>query len=55
MSREKKQRSRSQLLKIEHKFDKNEMLDINEACYTHAWWWKEEAYWYWGLKAQNTY
>ena len=30
------QRSRSQLLKIEHKFDKNEMLDLNETWYTHA-------------------
>ena len=31
-------KSRSQLLKIEHKFDKNEMLDLNEAWYTHACW-----------------
>jgi hypothetical protein len=40
------QRSRSQLLKIEQKFDKNEMLDINETWYTHAWMWEEEAYCY---------
>jgi hypothetical protein len=25
------------------------MLDLNETLYTHAWWWEEEAYWYWGL------
>ena len=31
------QRSRSQLLKIEQKFDKNEMLGLNETWYTHAW------------------
>jgi hypothetical protein len=29
------QRSRSQLLKIEQKFDKTEMLDLNETWYTH--------------------
>jgi hypothetical protein len=47
------QRSRSQLLKIEQKFDtffvsaryiKNEMSDLNETWYTHARWWEEEAY-----------
>ena len=52
------QRSRSQLLNIEQKLDtffvsarylKNEMSDLNESWYTHAWWWEEEAYWYWGL------
>jgi len=30
------ERSRSQLLKIKQKFDKNEMLDLNETWYTHA-------------------
>ena len=49
----------SQLLKIEQKFDtflisarylKNEMSDLNETWYTHAWWWEEEAYRYWGLQ-----
>jgi hypothetical protein len=52
------QRSRSQLLKIEQKFDtffvstrylKNEMSDLNETWYTHGWWWMEDAYWYWDL------
>jgi hypothetical protein len=23
-------------------------LDLNETWYTHARWWEEEAYWYWG-------
>ena len=32
--------------KKEQKLDKNEMLDLNETWYTHAWWWEEEAYWY---------
>ena len=52
------QRSRSQLLKIEPKFDtffasarylRNKMEDINETWYTYVCWWEEEAYWYWGL------
>ena len=55
------QRSRSQLLKKEQKFDtffvsarylKNEMSDLNESWYTHAWWWEEEAYWYWGCRSK---
>jgi hypothetical protein len=36
-----RQRSRSQLLKIEQKFArylKSEMSDLNETWYTHAWW-----------------
>ena len=51
------QRLRSQLLKIEQKLDtffvfarylKNEMSDLNESWYTHARWWEEETFWYWG-------